>query len=316
MQVCLITSSVTLEWRCGSSSPSDVPAVVFPGRLPPMAEPFIGTEAVADGAFTKAELASRCRRLFPNVYVERDVGVTALLRAKAGWLWTGRRGVVAGFAAAALHGSNWVDDAQVVELIHDNRRSPPGIRTHRGPIDDDEIEVTVGLPVTSPIRTALDFGCWYPTMTAVAGIDALARATGLKTADFELLAHRYAGRRGIARARQAMELCDAGAQSPKESWLRVVLIRAGLPRPQTQIPVRNEFGSAIAYLDMGWEDLKVAVEYDGEQHRRDRRQYTWDVRRSEMLERLGWIVIRVVAGDRPAEIISRVRAALARRRCG
>ena len=90
-------------------------------------------------------------------------------------------------------------------------------------------------------------------------------------------------------------------------------MRAGLPRPQTQIPVQDEFGDVIAYLDMGWEELKVAVEYDGEQHRSDRWQYTWDIRRLEMLERLGWIVIRVVAGDRPAEIISRVRAAVARR---
>jgi very-short-patch-repair endonuclease len=281
-----------------------------------MAEPFIGSGVVATGALTKAQLATRCRRLFPDVYVERDVDVTAELRAKAGWLWTGRRGVVAGFAAAALHGSKWVDNAQVVELIHDNLRSPPGIQIHRDHIDEDEIEVTAGIPVTSPVRTALDFGCWYPTMTAVAGIDALARATDLKAEDVDLLARRYAGRRGIARARQAAELFDAGAQSPKESWLRVVLIQAGLPRPQTQIPVLNEFGSAIAYLDMGWEDLKVAVEYDGEQHRSDRRQYTWDVRRSEMLELLGWIVIRVVAGDRPAEVVSRVRAALARRRCG
>jgi hypothetical protein len=281
-----------------------------------MAEPFIGSEAVASGALTKAQLATRYCRLFPDVYVDRDVEVTAELRARAGWLWTGRRGVVAGFAAAALHGSKWVDDGQVVELIHDNLRNPAGIQTHRERIDEDEIEVTAGIPVTSPVRTALDFGCWFPIMTAVAGIDALARATDLKAVDVELLARRYAGRRGIARARQAVELFDAGAQSPKESWLRVVLIQAGLPRPQTQIPVLDEFGSAIAYLDMGWDDVKVAVEYDGEQHRSDRRQYTWDVRRSEMLARLGWTVIRVVAGDRPAEVVRRVRAALASRRCG
>jgi very-short-patch-repair endonuclease len=279
-------------------------------------EPFIGSEAVAARALTKTQLATRCRRLFPDVYVERDVDVDAELRAKAGWLWTGRRGVVAGFAAAALHGSKWVDDRQLVQLIHDNRRSPPGIQTHRDRIDQDEIDLVVGVTVTSPVRTVLDFGCWYPTMTAVAGIDALARAVEIKAADVELLAHRYVGRRGIRRARQAVDLFDPGAQSPKESWLRVVLIQAGLPKPQTQIPVLNEFGSAVAYLDMGWEDVKVAVEYDGEQHRSDRRQYTWDVRRLEMLERLGWIIIRVLAGDRPAEIVGRVRSALARRVCG
>jgi hypothetical protein len=276
-------------------------------------EPFIGSEAVAAGELTKSQLATRCQRLFSDIYVFRGIDVDAGIRAKAAWLWTGRRGVVAGFAAAALHGSKWADDRQVVQLIHDNRRNPAGIKTHRDRIEDDEIVRVAGIPVTSPARTALDFGCWYPTMTAVAGIDALARATEIKAADVEFLARRYPGRKGIARARQAIELFDPGAQSPKESWLRVVLIQAGLPRPQTQIPVLDEFGCPFAYLDMGWEEVKVAVEYDGEQHRIDRRQYTWDVRRLESLERLGWIVVRVLAGDRPAEVVGRVRAALARR---
>ncbi len=285
-------------------------------RCGAMMEPIIGSEAISAGVLSKSQLATRFRPLFPDVYVERDVGITAELRAKAGWLWSGRRGVVAGFAASALHGSKWVDDAHVVELIHDNRRSPPGIHAHGDRIEEDEIELVAGMRVTSPVRTALDFGCWYPTMTAVAGIDALARATEIKAADVELLARRYVGRRGIARARRAADLFDAGAQSPKESWLRLVLIGAGLPRPQTQIPVRDEVGNVFAYLDMGWEDVKVAVEYDGDQHRSDRRQYTWDVRRLERLQRGGWLVIRVVSGDRPAEIVGRVRAAFARRACG
>lgn len=203
-----------------------------------------------------------------------------------------------------------------MDVIHDNWRSPAGIQTHCDRIEGDEIVMVDRMPVTSPQRTALDLGCWYPTMTAVAGIDALAGAVEIKAADIELLASRYSGRRGITRARQAIDLFDPGAQSPKESWLRVVLVQAGLPRPQTQIPVCDDFGSPFAYLDMGWSDVKVAVEYDGEQHRTDRRQYTWDVRRLERLERLGWIVVRVLAGDRPAEVLNRVRAALARRNCG
>lgn len=281
-----------------------------------MSEPFIGSEAVAAGALTKTQLATRYRRVFPDVYVGRDVGVTAVSRAKAGWLWTGRRGVLAGFSAAVLHGSGWVDDAHTVELLHGNGRQPPGIQTHRDRIEEDEIELLAGISVTSPVRTALDFGCWYPTMTAVAAIDALARATEIKAADLALLCRRYGGRRGIVRARRVADLFDAGAQSPKESWLRIVLIQAGIPQPQTQIPVSNEFGDVFAYLDMGWPEFKVAVEYDGEQHRTNRQQYGWDIRRREMLERLGWIVIRVIAGDKPPDIVNRVRAALALRVCG
>lgn len=219
-----------------------------------------------------------------------------MLRARAGWLWSRRRGVVAGFSAAALHGSKWVDAMTMVDLIHHNRHRQPGIRVHGDRIEEDEITVVDGILVTSAARTALDLGCWYPTTAAVAGIDALARETRIKAADVELLAQRYPGRRGIIRAREAIALFDGGSQSPKESWLRVVLTQAGLPPPQTQIRVVDDLGDPVAYLDMGWEDLKVAVEYDGDHHRSDRRQYGWDIRRSEMLQRLGWIVVRVVAG--------------------
>lgn len=278
-----------------------------------MGEPFIGSAAIARGTVTKNQLSTRYTRVFRDVYVARDTDVTAALRARAGWLWTGRTGVVAGFSAAALHGSKWVDDRRPAELLHLNRHHVPGIQAHGDAVEADELEVLAGVTVTSPARTAFDLGCWYPIMTAVAAIDALARATEVKTADIELLTRRYAGRRGVARARRAMDLIDAGAQSPKESWLRVVLIQAGLPPPRTQIPVLDEFGSAIAYLDMGWEHVKVAVEYDGDHHRSDRSQFGWDIRRLEILQRLGWTVVRVVAGDRPAEVVQRVRAALASR---
>lgn len=278
-----------------------------------MEEPFLGSEAVASGALTRSQLCTRYARLFRDVYVNRDVQVTAALRAKAGWLWAKRQGVVAGVSAAALHGSKWVEDTTTVELIHGNRHRLPGLHTRGDRIEEDEITVVNGVPVTTPARTVLDLGCWYPTMSGVAAIDSLARATEFKAADVESLAQRYPGRRGIARARLAITLFDAGAQSPKETWLRLVLVDAGLPRPQTQIPVRDEFGTVIAYLDLGWEHLRVAVEYDGDQHRSDRSQYSWDIGRLEILQRLGWIVIRVIAGDRPAGIVRRVKTALAGR---
>lgn len=103
---------------------------------------------------------------------------------------------------------------------------------------------------------------------------------------------------------------DGGAQSPKESWLRLVLIDAGLPRPTTQIKVTD--GGFVAYLDMGWQHAMVAMEYDGDQHRTDRNQYVRDIRRAEMLSRLGWNVIRVINEDRPHVIVQRARDALDR----
>lgn len=278
-----------------------------------MAEPFMGSEAVAAGTTTHSQLRRRYTRVFRDVYVSEGTELTPAIRARAAWLWSGRRGVIAGFSAAALHGSNWVDATRAVDIIHDNRHVLAGLQVWGDRLASDEIDTIDGVAVTTQARTALDLACWYPLTTAVAALDDLARATEFKSADVELLITRYRGRRGIERARVSLDLVDAGAQSPKESWLRIVLVQDGLPRPQTQIPVYDEFGDAVAHLDMGWDDVKVAVEYDGEHHRSSRRQYTWDIRRSEMLERRGWIVIRVVAGDRPAEILRRVRAARARR---
>jgi hypothetical protein len=101
--------------------------------------------------------------------------------------------------------------------------------------------------------------------------------------------------------------------------LRLLLIDAGLPRPQTQIPVLGVDGIPVACLDLGWEDCMVAVEYDDDQHRADRRLgappacggYVKDIRRLQMLERMGWIIVRLVAEDRPADIVRRVQAAIA-----
>ena len=104
-----------------------------------------------------------------------------------------------------------------------------------------------------------------------------------------------------------------GASAAHTATLRWILVQAGLPRPQTQIPVLADDGFVIAYLDMGWPEVMVAVEYDGDHHRTDRYQYVKDIRRRELLERMGWIIITVVAEDRPTDVVTRVRVALSRR---
>jgi hypothetical protein len=92
----------------------------------------------------------------------------------------------------------------------------------------------------------------------------------------------------------------------------LLLVEAGLPTPQSQIPVVANWRT-VAVLDMGWERFKVAVEYDGDQHRSNRRQYVRDIRRLKRLEELGWIIIRVIAEDRPDKVVRSVLEALRRR---
>jgi hypothetical protein len=277
-----------------------------------MGEPFIGSEAVAAGQLTPYSLRSRFVAIHHDVYLPTDAEVTAVIRAKAAWLWSRRNAVIAGQSAAALHGAKWIHAGAPAEILYDNRHSPKGIHTWADRFDDDEVELVHGMLVTTPARTALDLACRYPVDSAVAKIDALARATKLKLADVELLADRYAGRRGIKGARVALNLVDAGAESPRETYLRLLLIRAGFPRPQTQIPVYNEYGVLVAVLDMGWEHIKVAADYEGDHHR-SRIRFNKDIRRHEEVTELGWIDVRVTSQDTEADIIRRVQAAWDRR---
>ncbi|ORB33903.1 hypothetical protein [Mycobacterium persicum] len=277
-----------------------------------MTGPFLGSEALASGALTPYRLRSRYVAIHPDVYVPPGTDLTATTRAHAAWLWSRRRGVIAGHSASALHGAKWVDHRAPARLLYDHRRPPSGILMWSSAVARDEIQLVRGLQVTTPARTALDLACRNPVGTAVAAIDSLARATRLRVAEAELLTERYHGYRNIRRARTALKLVDAGAESPRETWLRLLLIDAGYPPPKTQIAVYGEYGEVVAELDMGWEHIKVAVEYEGDHHRTDRRQFNRDIARVEALTELGWIVVRVTVEDVPGGILRRVAVAWAR----
>jgi hypothetical protein len=276
-----------------------------------MAEPFIGSEALTLGELSRHHLRTRYRAVLPNVYLAKDVQPSLEQRIVAAWLWSNRRATIAGAAAAALHGAEWIPDDVPVELIYANHRAPRGVLTQRCALIDGETQTIAGLTVTTPERTAFDIGRGGAVRSAVVRLDALARATGFKLDDVLRIAKCHPRSPGLRRLEAALELVDAGSQSPRESYLRLLLIDAGLPRPQTQIPVLGGDGIPVAYLDMGWEDWMVAVEYDGDHHRTDRRQYVKDIRRLAMLEQTGWTVVRVVAEDSPAAVLRRVRAAIA-----
>ncbi len=283
------------------------------GTLADMAAPFLGSEAIASGRLTPYQLRSRFLAIYPDVYVHRDAQLSAAGRARAAWLWSRRRAVVAGQSAAAVFGAKWVEARRPAELLWANRRPPKGIRNWSDSLAEHEIQVVGGMTVTTPARTALDLACRYPEDSAVAAIDALARSTRLRPADVEALAERYPGRRGIRSARRVLELIDGGAESPRETWLRLLLVRAGFPRPQTQISIHDEFGCRVAVADLGWESIKLAVDYEGEHHRIDRRRFNHDIRRSESIIGLGWIHLRFTVEDPPGSIVSRVRSVWGRR---
>lgn len=265
--------------------------------------PFLGSEALAAGTLTRYELRRYYRAILPNVYVEKHRAPSLRQRTAAAWLWSGRRAVIAGAAASALHGAKWVDDATAVELIHANAKAPKRVVTRNDLIYPDEVTTIDGISVTTGARTAFDLGRRGDLGEAVARLDALARATRLTADDVVGIAKRHCRARGLRQLDDVLALFDRGAESPRETWLRLLLVDEGFPRPQTQIPILGPDGFPLYYLDMGWPHLKLAVEYDGAQHAGT---LGYDIHRHDYLANLGWTVVRVAAGHRRPGIVARV----------
>jgi len=274
---------------------------------------FIGSEALARGELTEFELRRWHRPIFRDVYSSANSVPSLRERTTAAWLRSHRRGVVAGIAASALHGASWVDPDVSIELIAPRIRRQDGLTVRQEALADDEITRVAGIPVTTRVRTAFDLGRHLPRDEAVARLDALMRSQIFSVEDVLVLAKRYSGARGLKSLRKALPLVDGGAASPRETRLRLLYIDAGLPRPTTQIPIVEGRGRLVRMADMGWEEFMVVSEYDGDQHRTDRRQYTKDIRSLRRARELGWIVDQVIKEDRDDEIVRRAWTALVSR---
>ena len=274
--------------------------------------PFLGQDAVRRGVLTARRLQKDYQAVYRNVYVHKTTAITALTRAQAAWLWADGDAVLVGLSAASVHGAKWIDADAPAELSRADRHSPPGIVCHTYGLDPSDCCFVDGMRVTTPERTAFDIGRLRLSDPAAIHLDALARATGFNVADVLELADLHPGVRGVRRLREAMLHVDGGAESPQETRLRMILIKARLPTPETQIEFRDRHGTVRVRVDMGWREWKVAVEYDGVQHWTDRRQRSWDIDRIALLEASGWIVVRVSAEmlSRPDVIVTRVREKL------
>ncbi|OFR90971.1 hypothetical protein HMPREF2863_05635 [Micrococcus sp. HMSC067E09] len=114
------------------------------------------------------------------------------------------------------------------------------------------------------------------------------------------------------RLRAALQRIRIGADSPKETELRLALIAAGLPEPELQIEEWDADYSADfpATADMGWRSARIVLQYEGAHHSH---RIDEDVRRDAVFQRKGYTVIRVSASDAKdgfRGVIARVRARL------
>lgn len=119
--------------------------------------------------------------------------------------------------------------------------------------------------------------------------------------------------RGKAAAARAVGRVRPGVESRPESLVRVAVVDAGLPEPEVNVSITGSRGEFLGRADLVYRRWRVIVEYDGDQHRTDTRQFDRDVRRLERFAAHGWTVVRITGraffGDRAATV-ARVRHAL------
>ncbi|MBO9567235.1 MAG: hypothetical protein J7503_00285 [Cellulomonas iranensis] len=250
--------------------------------------------------------SGRYVQLFRSVLVRRDLLEDPATRACAISTVLPRGAAVCRETAAWLHGVDTRAPGQhlapprlqciVPTAVPRVRR--PGQQCWTGALPAADVTVLGGVPATTAERTALDLARYAPGYIGLAAIDAFAHAGLIDPARLMRRARELPGARNIARARRLIELCEPQTESTGESWLRLRLFEAGLPRPEAQISIRRG-GREVYRLDLGYRDARVGVEYDGdEHHHRTVAQRRADERRRDDLRiRFGWTVIGVHRGD-------------------
>jgi hypothetical protein len=261
------------------------------------------TKQAAQAGITRSQLTAgvenrEIRRVLTGVYVRAELPDTSQLRARAALL------VISPFSVICDRTAAWIHDVDVLDY-HELDVLPP-LETYvlRGhdPTDrpecaggtrdlrSEDICLVDGVPVTTPLRTAMDLGCKMSRRRALAAMDAFMRHHGVTRADMELTLPRYFRRRGVVQLRQLVPIADPRAESSGESWVRLEIDDARLPPPVPQHWVCVG-GRQVWRLDLAYPHAKVAIEYDGREFHEGEENEQADERRRGWLREQGWIVI-------------------------
>lgn len=215
-------------------------------------------------------------------------------------------------SAALLHGAPTWEVPRTVHVIQRygaKADAAADVVRHRSTLPDDDIVFLGDVPVTSVVRTVLDCISTLPPLGGLVVAD-WALAQGVRHNELVAALGVRTERRHRRRARLVLELADGGAQSPWETRTRYVLLRAGFPRPRTQVPVVTRIGTF--HTDIGWDGWGPLVEFDGFVKYQDgvlRPGYDADAarfdekRRDDAIRAAGRRLLRITARDRETEIV-------------
>ncbi len=261
-----------------------------------VSRPFTRRAGLASGLTDEQLQGAAYRRIFHGVYADAATLITPPARVEAARLVAPPDAFATHHTAARLLGGI-VPDTPVTHLGTATRRRlrVTNIRLHRYAALPPLVNIG-GQPVTAATRTFLDLaGCLDLVDLVVLG-DSLVHAGRCLPED--LRAAAASTHLGWARAaRRAAAYVRRGAESAPETRLRMLVMLAGLPEPMTQVPVLGRDGRVDYRLDLGWEEVQVALEYDGRHHIERREQWQYDLHRREDCEGRGWRFVVATSPD-------------------
>ncbi|HEU4806933.1 MAG TPA: hypothetical protein VFT01_01615 [Homoserinimonas sp.] len=154
-----------------------------------------------------------------------------------------------------------------------------------------------GLRITGPELTWVSLAPMLTLRDLVAVGDALVEGDYPWTTIDKLRAAIIPGIRGTVKLRKAVQLIRLGVRSRPETHLRLAILGAGLPEPTVAHPVWVPLLQRHLHPDLSWPEWKVGLEYEGEDHRKDRWQFRHDITRVEAMVDINWSLSRFSADD-------------------
>lgn len=281
---------------------------------------------------------------YTNVSLHRLVASGDLFRARSGCFVDGRlltgaspetrhsltaRAVSRGYrqphaishvSALVVHGLPLLNIT--ADVVHLTLTGPGFPRTLRGLRVHPELPNSVarqrdGDRVVHPAMAIVQSAALAGITAGVAAADAALYAGQVTRNDLEVALRVARLGPGRADARAAVELADGLAESPGESWARVLFVSLGLPTVEPQVVIRDERGRFVGRVDFLFRAQRTIVEFDGliKYGGADGRQALIDEkRREDALRSLGYQVVRLTWRDLhdPALVERLIRAAFAR----
>lgn len=275
--------------------------------------PFRRSEALQAGITVRELTGPGFQKVFHGIYVGAGVKLTPLERARAALHISPPASYASHHTAALIWGGTPPMDSRTHVSVSDgqSRSERQGIAAHRA-VGRPDLRDHRAILVSSPAQCFCEIAALGTGLVDLVVLgDSLVGAKVVTPEELIAAADSWTHKRA-ATASRAARLVRAGVDSAMESRLRMLIVLAGLPEPVVNFVIRRQNGDWKMRFDLCYPELKLLIEYDGEQHALDPKEQARDLERREELQHLGWrlvVVRKYHYYGQPERVLERIRQA-------